>query len=125
MHHGTRDGDTLHLSAGELMRQARAEITEFHQLELCLYAFAGGGFARQEQWQFDILQRRQRVQQLKALEDEANLFATKTRQSIVIQIAGGHAVEQDSTRRGEVHGAGKIEQRGLAASAAPDQSDKL
>src|ERR1019366_707620 len=63
--------------------------------------------------------------QLKALEDEANLLATKARQSVVIQVAGGAAVQHDAARRGEVHGASKIEQRGLAASATPNQRDEF
>ena len=35
------------------------------------------------------------------------------------------AVNEDCTRGGKIHGAGKIEQRRLAAAAAPDQSEEL
>ncbi len=118
------DGHALHLAAGELMRQAVAQGVEFDPGEALARDCAGVGVAGKKQREFDIFEGRQGVKQLERLEDEANLGAADFGERSIVEARGGNAVKLNLAEGGEIHGAGKIEQRGLAAATAADQCDK-
>jgi hypothetical protein len=58
---------------------------------------------------------------LKELEDEADTRAPQAGQFRFGEAGRGAAVDEDFAARGEVHRPGEVEQRGLAAAAAPEE----
>src|SRR5438132_10404269 len=96
-----RDGDTLHLTSGELMRKAIAETFEFDPFKAFVGGFASSCFSREEQWQFDVFENRQCVKQLKRLKNEADALAPQLSEAAVIQRRGRNSVQKDLARRRE------------------------
>ena len=84
--------------------------------------FAG---ARQQQRQLNVLQCRQRRQQLKELEHEPDLVAAQCRQFGVVQLGCQLTRDLDLAGSRKIHRAAEIEQRGFAAAAAAQQRHHL
>ena len=121
----TCDGDTLHLSAGKLVRIAIAEAVEFHPGKPLPSRLARALFPGEEQRQFDVFENRQRMQQLKRLKNKPNLLAPQQGQAAVIQGGRRNSIQKHLARSRKIHGAGQIEQRRFSAAAAPHQRHKL
>src|SRR5829696_6216890 len=94
------DGDALALAAGELvgeMVHPRFELHERKQLTRALLDFLARP-AAQVQRQADVLERRQRRQQVEELEDEPDLVAADSGQLIVGEAGERFAVDADLSR---------------------------
>ena len=106
-----RNGDALHLAAGELVWKAIADAFEFDPFKAFAGGFANSRFSSEEQRQFDVFENRQGVKQLKRLKNEADALAPQMSESVVIQGRGRNSVQKDFARSREIHGPGEIEQR--------------
>ena len=85
-----RDGDALALAAGKFVGQVREAVRELHQVQQLAGAFVDlPRPAAQMQRQRDILETRQRRQQVEELENESDLVAAHPGQVIVGQAASG------------------------------------
>jgi len=124
-HESAGNGDALHLTAGELMRMAVSQIGQADPGQPLQRDRPGAGPAGQKQRQLDVFDGGERGQKLERLEDEADLAAPQPGQLSVIQAPGRDTVDAHLARGGLIHGAGQVEQRGLAATAAADQRDEL
>src|SRR5216683_5034157 len=113
-----RNGDALHLAAGELVRKAIAETFEFDPGQPLPGGFARVTLSGEEQRQFDVFENSQSVQQLKRLKNEADALAPQLSEAAVIQGGGRNSIQKNLARRRKIHGPGKIEQRGFSAAAA-------
>src|SRR5207302_2248552 len=73
----SRDRDALTFAAGQFFRQMLQPVTEPHQLEQLRRALPDSGArpATQVEGQADVLERRQRWQEVEELKDEADLVA--------------------------------------------------
>ena len=120
-----RNGHTLHLPAGKLVRIAVAESFQLHPAKPFAGHFACAVFPREEQRQLNVFENRQRVQQLKRLKNEANLLAPKLRKTAVFQRRGRNSVQQYAAGCWKIHGPGKIEKCRFSAATAPHQRHKL
>ena len=99
-----RNGDTLHLAAGELVRKAIAEAFEFDPGQPISGGFAWVVLSGEEQRQFDVFENRQRVKQLKRLKNKADALAPQMSESAVIQGRGRNSVQKDFAGSREIHG---------------------
>ncbi len=80
-----RNGDTLHLAAGELMRISVTEALKFHPGKPLPGRFAWVVFPGEKQRELDVFEDRQCVQQLKRLKNEADPLAPQLGQAAVFQ----------------------------------------
>src|SRR5260370_41774829 len=101
-----RNGDALHLAAGELVRKAIAEAFEFDPGQPPPGGFAWVVLSGEEQRQFDIFENSQSVQQLKRLKNEADALAPQLSEGTVTQGGGRNSIQQDLARRRKIHGPG-------------------
>src|SRR5262249_37876751 len=83
------------------------------------------GPSAQVQRQADVLETRERRQQVEELEDEADLVATDLRQVVVGKPVERLAVDEDRSRRRRVEGADYDEQRRIARSGRADDRHHL
>src|SRR5712692_3344609 len=120
-----RNGHTLHLAAGELVRKAIAEAFEFDPGQPIPGDFAWVVLSGEEQRQFDVFENGQGVKQLKRLKNEADALAPQLSEATVIQGRGRNSIQKDLAGRRKIHSPGKIEQCGFSAAAAPYQCHKL
>src|SRR6266478_1341573 len=118
-------GHALHLPAGKLMRVAISEVVEMNPVQPFLSLGTCVRLAREKQGQLNVFEDRQRVQKLERLENEPDLVAPKACEPRVIQRGCYHAIEKHASGSGEIHRAGKIQQRRFSATAAPHESYKL
>ena len=77
------------------------------------------------QRQADVLEARERRQQVEELEDEADLVAPDPRQVVVGQAAERFAVDADLAGGRAIEAADQVEQRRLAGAGRPDDRDHL
>ena len=119
------NGDALHLASRELMRHAVREVGKFDGGEAVQGQRARVGVSGEKERKFHVFDDAERVQQLKGLEDEANFFAAQLGELGLVEFVRGDAVEHDVAGSWKIHGAGKIEERGLAAAAAADKGYKF
>src|SRR5712664_3942641 len=106
MNERARNGDTLHLAAGKLVRIAIAEALEFHPGKPLTGWLSWVVFPGEEQRQFDVFENRQRVQQLKRLKNKTNALAPHLGQAAVFQGRRRYSVQKHLARRRKIHGAG-------------------
>ena len=92
-----RDRDALALAAGQLLRQVLQAVAELHQSQQLARALVDllARPAAQVQRQADVLEARQRRQQVEELKDEADLVAPDARQLVVGQAGERLAVDAD------------------------------
>jgi hypothetical protein len=87
--------------------------------------FMGLVVSCEEQREFDIFGGRERVKELKRLKNEANFVTADLRQSLIGSAGSARPVDEHFAGRWKIHGAGEIEQTGLAAPAAADERDEF
>ena len=122
-----RDRDALALAARQLVGQvlqAVAELDERQQLARALVDLSARP-AAQVQRQADVLEARQRRQQVEELEDEADLVAPHARQLVVGQAGERFAVDADLAGRRAIEAADRVEQRRLAGAGRADDRHHL
>jgi hypothetical protein len=61
---------------------------------------------------------------LEGLKDETNSFAPEPGELGLGETIGGDSIEDDAAAGGKVHGAGEMEQGGLAAAATAHEGDE-
>jgi hypothetical protein len=125
MNQRSRNGNSLHLAARELMRHAMRQVGQIHRGKTFHCSWTGPHPAGKEKGKLDVLNDAQSVQQLKRLEDNADFFTAKGGQLRFVELIGDHAVKADLSAGREIHGAGEMQQSRLAASAAADERNEL
>jgi hypothetical protein len=73
----------------------------------------------------DVLERRERRDEVKELEDEADLLATESGEAVFAELGDVDAVDQHVTRARRVQPGNQPEQRGLAAARGTDDRHEL
>jgi len=76
----------------------------------------------QHHGRFHVFQRRQPLQQVEELEDEADRAPPQFCQGAVVQAADLHSVQVDSAVRGAVQAADQVHQRAFAVSGRADDT---
>ena len=123
-----RDRDALALAAGQFLGQMLQAMTELHQRRAapsrarCTFAPRP---AAQMQRQPDVLETRQRRQQIEELKDESDLVAPHPGQRLVGQAAERFAVDADVAGGRPIETANQIEQRRLAGAGRSDDRHHL
>src|SRR5262245_53554273 len=110
-----RDRDTLPLAARQFIRQVRlsvAELNERQQLARPLVNLAPWP-PPQVKGQPDVLETRQRRQQVEELKDESDLVPSNPRQLIVGQTSKPFAVDANVAGGRTIEAANQIEERGF------------
>ncbi len=115
VHQGARDRDALRLSTRELVRHAFASLAELHRLEQRGDAPAHGlvPHAVQCERERDVLRHRQVRQDVKRLEYEPHVLAADKGESVVVERAQGHAIEEHLPGIGPLEPGDEVEQRGF------------
>ena len=127
MHQRARDRGALHLAARHLLREVTEAMRnadpfrERLRARICLVAL----HARQQARQRDVVGDGQRRQQVEELKYKPDLLSPHVREVVVSQRGEVAAVEHDAARRGAVHGAAQVQQRGLAAPRGPHQRNEV
>ena len=121
---GSRDRHALLLTAGQLGREMVHAIPQSHAREQLDRARGGAAFAAELEWHLHVLQRRERWNELNALEDEPNFLATKASALILGQAPEIDTVEDHRAAGGGIESGQQSEQRGLAAPGRPDDRDE-
>ena len=67
---------------------------------------------------------RQRWQEVEELKDEANPFTPDSGQRILLEPVETDAFQADRTRARTIHAAAQMQERGLAATRRPHESDE-
>ena len=111
MHQRSCDSYALHLASGKLVRKAIAKTIELDPREPLACRFASARFSRQKEGQFHVFENREGVKQLKGLKDEADFLSPQQCEACIVQRGSGNAIQQDLAGGGEIHRAGKMEQR--------------
>src|ERR671939_211554 len=101
-----------------------SELDEIEQLARAFVDFLARPPA-EVQRQADVLEARERRQQIEELEDESNLVAPHSRQLIVGETAERSAVDEDVAGSRAIEAADEIEERRLARAGGPDDRDHL
>src|SRR6185436_3402093 len=73
----------------------------------------------------DILERRQRGDEMKELEDEANLFTAQLRQRVLAQFRDVHVIDEDVAARRRIETGDEAEERRFSAARRPQHREKL
>lgn len=120
MDEGTRQRHTLLLAAGQLVRVVLHAFAKTDLGQHSAGAFARVGLALQLQRQHDVVQRRQRRQQVEALEYEADRAAAQLRTRFFIQLLKMVAVKDDAAAGGCIQSGEQPEQGGLARAGGAD-----
>ena len=123
----TRDRDALLLAAGELARQVTGAVGEPDLGEQRLRALAqlvALDPGRREP-ELDVLERRQRRDQVELLEDEAEGAQPQLCEIVVAQLREVAALEEDAAAGRPVERAQQLQQRRLARSARALERDEL
>src|SRR5690606_21725718 len=119
--------DALLLAAGELLREVVPPVRHADAAERGLGPLPalGGGEREVEQRELDVLVDRQLVDQVEALEDEAERAPPEVGPAALVVARDVGAVEDEPPAAGLVEQAEDVEQRGLAAAARPHDGDEL
>ena len=124
----SRDRHALALTARQLlgqMREAGGRAARASSSSVARSWTFDARPAAEMQRQPDILQTRQRRQQVEELKDEPDLVAPHARQRIVGQTGERFAVDPDLAGRRTVEAANEVEQRGLPGARRPDDRHHL
>ena len=126
---GARERHPLLLPAGELggiVVEASPEPDPLEQPARALAQLALGAVADQLEGDQDVLESGERGQEVKRLEDEADVPGAKPRALILGKTGEVHPVEPHAARAGFVETGQQAEQRGLAAArGAQDRDERL
>ena len=125
MHQSASDGNALHLAAGELVRITIAEAIELDPAQTFAGGGAGMGNASEQKRQLDIFVDSEGVEELEGLKNETNFITAQDCEGSVVEAGSWHAINEDGAAGGKIHGAGEIEERGFAASAASNEGEEL
>ena len=124
---GARDGDALHLAAGQLAGLLVHVIAQAHLLQRghrAVVAF-GARHARQRQRQLHVGQHRLVGDEVVALEHEADAVVAVGVPVLVFILFGGDAIDDEVPRVVVVEAAHDVEQRGLARAGGPQDGHEL
>jgi hypothetical protein len=124
---GAGDGDALALAPGQLVGQVVQAVRELHERqELCgAFMEAGPRPAAQVQGQADVLEARQRRQQVEELEDEPDGVSPDFRELVVRKAAEGPAADPHFAGGGPIEAADEIEQGRFPGPGRPDDRHHL
>ena len=126
-HHGASYRHTLLLTARELLRIVLCAVAQAHlaqNLRNTLATFLRR-YAHVAQLQVDILLNGKFVDEVEALEHEADASATVACAVLLLKVSHGFAVEQIIARVGIVEESEDVQQRRLAAAARSHYGDEL
>ena len=117
-HDGTRNGDALALTAGELVRAEIQPLTEAHHLQRLNGALAALLLVHTgvQQRQGDIIHSRELRQQIEALEHKAEQAVADLRQLVFVGLGDILARQQVFAARRYVKAADEIHERRLAGA---------
>ncbi len=121
------DGYTLALTAGELRREVAHTVAQADLLKYGLGQLATlrGRDLAIEQGKLHVVQHVQGIDQVEALEDEAQLLVTEGGQLLVAHAYRIHAVDLDRAGGRQVQQAHDIQQGGLPASGGSHDAEEL
>jgi UDP-glucose 4-epimerase len=125
MNQSAGDCDTLLLTPGELMDQPVGEIFHFDPAQPVEGTRARIRLAGEQQRQLDVFHGGQRVQQLKRLKNETDLFPPQPRQFAIVESGCALASKQHFARGRKVHRSGEMQKGRFAAAAFTRESDEL
>ena len=126
-HTGTGDGHTLLLAAAELLREVVGAVTDVHALEHggdTLFALASPHVEVFE-WQLDVLEDVEFVDEVEALEDESDIALAETGAVALLEVAHFGVTEPVVAGGGVVEEAQDVEQGGLATARWTHNGDKF
>ena len=118
-----RNGDALLFAARKLSRVVMEPCAETHAFEHLRRGSARAADAREFQRQHRILEGRHRRQQLKGLEDEADLPGAHRSAPVLVELIEIDAIDFDGPARRRVEPRQQTEQRRLAGTRHPHDSD--
>ena len=121
---GSRDRYALLLTAGQLGWEMIHAIPQSHTREKFDRARGGPAFSAKLERHLHVLQRGERWNELKALEDEPNFLATKASALVLGQTPEIDPVEDHRAAGGGIESGQQPEQSGLAAPGWPDDRDE-
>src|SRR5690606_25628576 len=124
---GSRDRHALLLPAGKLRRavaRARAQVDQLEDLAHTLAALRPGHVLI-EQRQLDVLEHRELVDEIEALEDESQMLPAYGDELALGEPGDIAVAEEVLPRRGRVDHPDDVEQRGLAAARRSRDGDEL
>jgi hypothetical protein len=122
MNEGASDGDALHLTSGELEREAGDSVLQADPLEPFDGRFTATPAAGEKKRQSNIFQDGEGGKELEKLKNEANPVAAESCEIGVREGRRRAAVDQDFTGCRKVHGAGEVQERGFPAAGAAKES---
>src|SRR5689334_10088028 len=127
MHQSARDGDTLLLAAGKLWRAMLFALGKSHKGQRFMRAplALSTRCARQAQRHLDVLARGEGGDEVRRLEDEAELTAAELRALALTQLAKIAPKEHHAPAAGVIQSSDDVEQRRLASAGTSAYGDKL
>ena len=125
IHQRAGDGDALLLPAGELLGAMVEAVAQTHHLREPLAVFETGGevAALVEQGDVDVLDDGELLDEVVALEDEAQRAPTEGGERVVIHRRHVHAAEEILPGAGPVEAAEDVEKGGLAGTGRAHDGD--
>ena len=126
-HYGTGDGNALLLTAGELLRKMLGTVADGHALHDIrdLGLALGGRYVQIPKRQLNVLIHIEFVDQVEALEHEADVAFAELGTLFLLEAADLGAEEFIGTTGGIVQQAQNVQQRGLAAARRPHDGHEL
>ena len=129
-HRGLRDEGAgqrhaLLLAAGELPRVVPGAPAQADAAPASRRGAARVRLARQFQRQHDVLERRQRRDQMEGLEHEADALRSQARAAILVELREVLAREQHAPARRHIEAGQQREQRRLAGAGGTDDGDRF
>src|SRR6185312_9701734 len=113
---GARDRDALLLAAGKLGGKVIEPVAQADTAKQLARALAGAGFSAQLERHLHVLERRERGDELKALEDEPDFLPAEARPLILVHRRQVRVVEQHGAAAWRVESGEQAEERRLAAA---------
>ena len=120
-----RQRDALLLAAGQLRRIMMQAVAEPDRGKFLRRALRRVGIAGELERHGDILQRRHGRDQMKRLEDDADLAAAEARQRVLVEGIERRAVDHHLSAIRTLQPRHHHQQRGFARARRADQADRL
>src|SRR6185437_6516757 len=117
---GARDRDALLLAAVKLGGKVIEPVAQADTAKQLARALAGAGFSAQLERHLHVLERRERGDELKALEDEPDFLPAEARPLILVHRRQVRVVEQHGAAAWRVESGEQAEERRLAAAGWTD-----
>ena len=124
---GAGDGDALELAAGELLGVVSEPSAESEALGVVAGEPSpfGLGDAAVDEWEGDVVDDVEVVEEVEGLEDEADVFVAEEGESAVAAVGHALAVDFHDAAGGDVEESEQVHEGGLAGAGAADDHDEF